>query len=213
MTRVPKEHLAVRDDPPQQKRGRGFHPLRWIRGIVRLLKFLLVFGILVATIVFGVALGLFDVPLLSEVFYHPPAPTRRVQPSGNAASIDERFSLLDGQIDIVITEEELTSAMRAKGGSDEDQVVLTDHELEYHSRFGPGGRMAMHFTTEVNAERGVHVNVRTMHIGSVSVPHAFRTIFATSMLTSSFGTQWLLVNTVTDIDVSEGELHLSRRIL
>lgn len=213
MTRVPKEHSAPEDSPRTQERGWSFHPFRWIRTTFRLLKFLVVFGILLAMLLFAVALGLLEIPVLTDVFYHPPRPTRVVAPASENSTIDERFSLLDGQLDIVITEEELTAAMRGKGGSDDDQVVLANGELEYHSRFGPGERLVMHFTAELNANRGVHLNVRSMHVGSVSVPPMFRTILATSMLTTSFGTQWLLVNTVTDIDIRDGEFVLTRKIL
>lgn len=159
------------------------------------------------------ALGLVNIPFVSAFVYHPPTPTRIVQPSGVGSSIDEQFSLLDGEVDITLTEEELTAMMRQKGGSSDDQVVLTNQTLEYRSRVGPGGRMLMNFIAEMGAERGVRVNVLAMHIGSVSVPPMFQTLFATSMLTASFGTQWLLVNTVTDVDIQEGELRLSRKIL
>ncbi|MBI2426782.1 MAG: hypothetical protein HYV34_02950 [Candidatus Kerfeldbacteria bacterium] len=204
VSKTQEQPLVMSVSPPKSRIG--FHPFRWMHQAFRALIFLVFFGILSVALWFVAASGLFTIPILSDLVYKAPVPTRRVVASENDSStIAERFTIGFNGVDLKFTEAELTRRLQSEDDT-VSQVVLVPEGMEYLRVFGPDDRFVLLFEATINAADGIQFDVTSMKLGAVSIPRFLQKSIATSVLAQTFGTEILLASTVKDVELRDGEI-------
>jgi len=145
---------------------------------------LLIVGIILLLLL-STALGLLHVPLLSDISYFPPKPSRVVPVTqAKADELSKKIENLepyvspDLRLNIPFSEEELTSGLMINALKDnpnvkDAQIVLNPGVIEFYARliYAPIDTIVkMEISIEVNPDGTINVIPKSAQVGSIGIP-------------------------------------------
>ncbi|EKD56309.1 MAG: hypothetical protein ACD_58C00235G0001 [uncultured bacterium] len=182
------------------------------------LIFLIIIGLVIYLLICFTKTGLVNIPILTKIFYHEPAPNEVVTPA-SGFTIENRINLKNialGEITYILTQEELTTLVNTSDKLTRGQIAILDLNAELFAETKIINRPAFIVIKFVPTAKNDQLDFKIIsaQIGDQQIP-LFIANLSKSILLGSIKQQLKVLNDIkiTNIDIKKGQLLLTTRPL